>query len=136
MAVAAGLPDGMHMAAIGALVHGAAECRRPAALDTVHDLQRNGIERAREARTECGPGLAEDVRHAGTVVSHRSGGACEPGHRMIEFAEHGSGSPGVDTCRIRGLVSEKILDHTDRRPAFMQMGCYCVTLMSCTRLAP
>ena len=60
MAVAAGLPDGMHVAAAGALVRDAAERRRPAALDAVHDLQRDGVEPARHARAESLP-----VRHAG-----------------------------------------------------------------------
>ena len=71
MAVAAGLPDGMHVAAAGAPVRGTAERRRPAALDAVHDLQRDGVERAGHAHAESRPGAADDVRHAGPVAACR-----------------------------------------------------------------
>ena len=132
MAVAAGLPDGMHVAAAGAPVRDAAERRRPAALDAVHDLQRDGVERAVHALAESLSGAAEDVRHAGPVAAHRSDGCGEGGHRMVEPAEHGARGAGVDARRFRGLVPEKVLDHTGRRPAFMQVRSNRVTLMSCT----
>ncbi len=90
MAVAAGLPDGMHVAAAGAPARDAAERRRPAALDAVHDLQRDGVKRAVHALAESRPGAAEDVRHAGPVAAYRSDGCGEGGHRMVEPAEHGA----------------------------------------------
>ena len=46
-----------------------------------------------------------------------------PGHKVIECADHGTGGPGTDACRIRGLVSESILNQADRRPAVKHMGC-------------
>lgn len=121
MAVAAGLPDGMHVAAAGAPERDAAERRRPAAPDAVHDLQRDGVGRAGHALAESLPGAAEDVRHAGPVAAHRSDGCGEGGHRMVEPAEHGARGPGVDARRFRGLVPEEILDDTRLRPAFMQV---------------
>ena len=70
MAVAAGLADGMEMAAVGATIKRAAQRRRPALLDTPHDLQRDGVEAM--TLTVCGPGVAEDIRHAGRLAHARS----------------------------------------------------------------
>ena len=125
MAIPARFPDRVLVPARGAFEHGPTESRCPAALDTVHHLQRHGVEGAGTAGSR--PGVAEDRRHAGLVCTHRLHGVGEPGKRMVKSSEHGAGGAGVDPRRRNRLVPKHILYDTDRCPAFMQMSANCVT---------
>ncbi len=98
VAVAAGLPYGVPMAAGLARMGGPSGLRRSAAHDTVYDLRRG------------------EIGSAGAALA-------KAGHRMIPLAEHGAGGSGVDPCRFRGPVAERIPHHTGRRSAFMRMRC-------------
>ncbi len=96
MAVAAGLPDGMEVTA--ATIQRAAQRRRPALLNARHDLQRDGVEAV--TLTVCGPGVAEDVCHAGRLARAHSAGASHLFDRVVECAVHGACGTGVDPSRV------------------------------------
>ena len=98
-----------------------------------HDIMFEGVvsrvsRRIRNRQTACT--WSQPVHR---YASRRSDGSGEGGGREVQLAEHGTSGPGMDARRVRGLVSEKVLDHTGLRPAFLQMGCDSVTLVSCTR---
>ncbi len=88
----------MEMAAVAATVQRAAQRRRAALLDARHDLQRDGVEAM--TLTVCGPGVAEDVRHAGPLGGAHSTGMSQLFDRMVECAVHDTRGPGVDPRRL------------------------------------
>ena len=88
----------MEVAARVATIQRTAEGRRPAVLDARHRLQRDGVKAM--TLTVCGPGVAEDVRHAGRVRGAHSQAMSNLFDRMVECAVHDTRGSGIGPCRL------------------------------------